>query len=59
LEDTVANVFQSLPPALAGRMIKHLQVSFAAVLLKDADDLLLREIVSNPGFAVLFEKLSV
>ncbi len=52
-EDDIADVFQSLPPALAVRMIKHLQISFAAALLKDADDLFLREIVSNldPQFA--------
>jgi len=40
-------------------MIKHLQASFAAVPLKDADDLFVREIVSNLGFAVLFQKLLV
>ena len=52
-EDDIAEVFQALPPALAVRMIKHLQISFAAALLKDADDLFLREIVSNldPQFA--------
>jgi magnesium transporter len=52
-EEEAAGIFHSLPPALAVRMIKHLQISFAAALLKDADELFLREIVSrlDPQFA--------
>lgn len=46
-EDEVAHVFQSLPPALAVRMSKHLQISFVATLLKDADNLFLREVVAG------------
>jgi hypothetical protein len=36
-EEDAANAFQSLQPALAVRMIKHLQISFAADLLKDTE----------------------
>jgi magnesium transporter len=52
-EDDGVNVFQSLSPGLAVRIIKHLQISFAAALLKDVDDLFLHEIVSrlDPQFA--------
>ena len=46
-EDDVADVFQSLPPALAVRMIRHLQLSFAAALLKDTDELFLHDVVSG------------
>ncbi len=46
-QEDVAGVFQSLPPALAVRMIRHLQISFASALLKDVDDRFLGDIVSR------------
>jgi magnesium transporter len=48
-EDEAAEIFTNLPALLAVRMIKHLQVSYAAALLKDADDTFLQEIASHLG----------
>ena len=52
-EEEAAIAFQSLQPALAVRLIKHLQISFAASLLREADDALLGQIVTrlDPQFA--------
>ena len=52
-EKDAAAVLESLPPPLAVRIIKHLQISFAAALLKDSGDIFLRETLSllEPHFA--------
>lgn len=52
-EDEAVKVLLALPVSLAVRTIRHLQVSYAAALLKDADPQLFREIVSalDPQFA--------
>ena len=44
-EEEAAQVLAALPPAVAVRAIKHLQVSYAAALLKAADDLFLQQVV--------------
>ena len=46
IEKDAAAVLESLPPSLAVRIIKHLQISFAAALLKDSGDIFLRETLS-------------
>ena len=53
IERDAVEVLESLPPSLAARIIKHLQISFAASLLKDSDDVFLRETLSllEPHFA--------
>jgi len=53
IEKDAAAVLESLPPSLAVRIIKHLQISFAAALLKDSRDIFLRETLSllEPHFA--------
>lgn len=45
-EKDAAVVLESLPPSLAVRIIKHLQISFAAALLKDSGDNFLQETLS-------------
>lgn len=52
-EDEAVDVLLSLPVPLAVRAIRHLQVSYAAALLKDAEPGLFREIASalEPQFA--------
>lgn len=52
-EEEAVEVLLALPAPLAVRAIRHLQVSYAAELLKDADPELFREIVSalEPQFA--------
>ena len=42
-EEEGAEIIKSLPPLLAVQLIKHFQVSYAAFLLKDADEAFLRE----------------
>ena len=53
IEKDAASVLESMPPTLAVRIIKHLQISFAAGLLKDSGDDFLRETLSllEPHFA--------
>ena len=46
-EEEAADVLRSLPPRLAVRVVKHLQISYAAALLKSADDVFLHEITSQ------------
>ena len=52
-EEEAAEIFRTLPTLLAVRVIKHLQVSYAAALLKGADDMFLQAIASllGPQFA--------
>ncbi len=52
-EEEAAEVLRSLPARLAVRVLRHLQVSYAAALLKSADDAFLHEITSqlDPRFA--------
>jgi len=52
-ESEAAEVLKALPPALAVRAIKRLQVSYAAALLKDAGEETFQEIFSalEPEFA--------
>lgn len=45
-EKDAAAVLESLPPSLAVRIIKHLQISFVAALLKDSGDIFRRETLS-------------
>lgn len=53
IEKDAAAVLESLPPSLAARIIRHLQISFAAALLKDSGDIFVRETISliEPHFA--------
>ncbi len=52
-EEEAVEVLKALPLSLAVRAIRHLQVSYSAALLKDADPGLFREIASalEPEFA--------
>ncbi len=52
-EDAALEVLKALPVPLAVRAVKHLQVSYVAALLKDADPDLFRSIASSlePQFA--------
>ena len=46
-EEEAAEVLKSLPMTLSVRVVKVLQISYAAALLKDADDGFLREMTSH------------
>ena len=46
-EEEAAEVLKSLPMTLSVRVVKVLQISYAATLLKDADDEFLREMTSH------------
>jgi magnesium transporter len=46
-EDEAVGVLGALPPPLAVRALKHLQVSYAAALLKDAERDVFRSVVSE------------
>jgi len=52
-EDEAVEVLKALPTSLAVRAIHHLQISYAAALLKDADTAVFREITTalEPQFA--------
>ena len=46
-EEEFAGILQTLPPGLAARVIKHLQISFVAAVLSNVGDTYLKEIVSR------------
>jgi Mg/Co/Ni transporter MgtE len=46
-EEEAADVLKALPITLSVRVVKVLQISYAATLLKDADDGFLREMTSH------------
>ncbi len=52
-EDEAVDVLRALPPPLVVRALKHLQVSYASALLKDAETDVFRSVISQlePSFA--------
>ena len=46
-EEEGAEIIKTLPPLTAVRVVKHFQVSYAASLLKNADDAFLQEIAGH------------
>ena len=48
-EDDAIQVIQALPVSLAVRAIRHLQVGYAAAVLKGADPELFKSIFASPG----------
>ncbi len=46
-EEAAAGIIQTLPPSMAVRVIRQLQISYASALLKDADEVFLRELTAQ------------